>query len=56
MPYITFPAINFELGRHLDMVANEHFALVSNSHEKSKTFKYFYLTSLLTNQKSIHEI
>ena len=39
-----------EMGRHQDMIANEHIKIGSNSYEKVKTFKY-----LLTNQNSIQE-
>ena len=38
---------NMEIGRHRDMIANEHINIGSNSYEKVKTFKC--LDCLLTN-------
>ena len=42
-----------EIGRHRDVIANEHIKTSSNSYEKVKTFKY--LDSLLKNENSIQE-
>ena len=44
---------DIEIGRHRDMIANEHIRIGSNSYEKVKTCKY--LGSLVTNsiQKEI---
>ena len=42
-----------EVGRHRDMMLNEHITVDSNSYEKVKTFKH--LGPLLTNQISIQE-
>ena len=41
------------VGHLQSIVANEHITVGSNSYEKVKSFKY--LSSLLTNQNSIHE-
>ena len=37
-----------EIGRHRDMISNEHIRIDSNSYEKVKTFKY--LGSLVTKK------
>ena len=42
-----------KVGRHCDLIANEHIRIGSNSYEKVKTLKY--LGPLMTNQISIHE-
>ena len=42
-----------EIGRHRDMIANEHIRIGSNSYEKVKTFKY--LGSLVRNKNSIQD-
>ena len=42
-----------EIGLHKDMMANEHITIGSNSYEKVKNSKY--LSSLLTNQNSVHK-
>ena len=42
-----------EIGRHRDMITNEHMKTGSNSYEKVKTFKY--LSSLVTNQNYIQD-
>ena len=42
-----------EVGRHHGMMANVHIAVVSNSYEKVKAFKY--VGSLVANQNCIQE-
>jgi len=42
-----------EIGQYRGMLANAHFKIGSNSHEKVKTLKY--LRSLLSSQNSIQE-
>jgi hypothetical protein len=49
----TGKAKYMEIGHHSGMMGNEDMIVSSNLYEKVKTFKY--LSSLLTNQNSIHK-